>query len=70
MSTIKDVILSPNFWQSRKGLVVSAIVIHKPEANWESVKNTVMNPGSNVSYHFVIKKDGSIIQFVPTQYAA
>jgi N-acetylmuramoyl-L-alanine amidase len=55
---------SPNFWQGRFGFNPFAIVIHITDGNKESVKNWFLNPKSQVSSHYLICKNGDIIQFV------
>lgn len=45
---------------------VRLIVVHTPEGGYHSTINWIMNPASNVSYHRLIKKDGTeATQLVP-----
>jgi len=65
-----EFIPSPNFWPDRKGLRPLAIVIHVTEGSFESAKSWIMKEESAVSYHFIVKHDGTAVQFVYTTAAA
>ena len=57
---------SPNFNQRPSGAIVDTIVVHSTAQH--SLENTVkvfQDPLSRVSAHFVVGKDGTIVQMVP-----
>ena len=59
-----QIIKSPNHWKERKGYKPEAIVIHITDGAKEGVKSWFLNPASQVSAHYLICKDGDIINFV------
>lgn len=66
---------SPNFGypkgsQGRNGHKVIAIVNHVSGGSYESNKSWIMNPASNASYHYLVRKNGQIVQFVSDSNAA
>jgi len=61
---------TPNFWPDRKGEIVRGIVIHVTEGSYESAKDWITRPESSASYNFIIKEDGTPVQFVPIESAA
>jgi len=65
-----QLIKSPSYWKSRKGFKPEAIVIHITDGNRKSVINTFLNSKNQVSAHYLVCKDGDIIQFVDEKYPA
>ena len=65
-----QIIKSLNYWKDRKGYKPEAIVIHISEGNRKSVINWLLTPASQVSYHYLICKNGDIIQFVEEKNTA
>lgn len=63
---------SPNFGYRPNGSsdVTSIIFHHTASSNIESPINTFLNPGSDVSAHYVIGQDGRIVNMVDTNYRA
>lgn len=59
-----------NYRVGRNGLLPTLIVIHIAEGSKASVISHFKNPSSAVSSHFLVNKDGTIIQFVSTRDAA
>jgi N-acetylmuramoyl-L-alanine amidase len=57
-------IKTPNFFEGRKGWKPKAIVLHITDGSLESAINTITNPKNEVSYHYVVAKNGSIYKFV------
>lgn len=55
---------SPNYWEDRKGYDAKAFVIHITDGNFQSAHNWFMNPDSDVSAHYIIKRNGEIHQYV------
>lgn len=60
---------SPNF-SVRGPNVPSMIILHCPVGTLQGTVNTFKNPASKVSAHFVIDRDGSIVQMVHLDKAA
>jgi hypothetical protein len=61
-------IASPNYDARPKGSVVDTVVLHATVI--ESTERTVtafLNPGSHVSAHYVVGKDGTVVQMVPDE---
>ena len=56
---------SPNRNQGRSGWVPDLIVCHTTEGAFDGAVSWITNPASSVSYHFVVVKDGRIVQSVP-----
>ena len=61
---------SPNFREGRNGFAPKAFVIHVTEGNFTGALEWCLNPKSTVSYHFIVKDDGQIYQFVNTENTA
>ena len=61
---------TPNFWPNRPGEPVRGIVVHVTEGSYESARAWITNPASSASYHFIVKRDGTAVQFVDTDAAA
>ncbi|MFA5559539.1 MAG: N-acetylmuramoyl-L-alanine amidase [Methanofastidiosum sp.] len=61
---------SPNYWSSRYGQKIIAICWHVSGGTWESNHSWIMNPIAKASYHYYVKKDGTIIQYVEDKYGA
>jgi len=55
---------SPNRSVGRQGRTPDIIVLHTTGGTTSSGINTVLNPGSQVSYHFIIGRGGEITQHV------
>lgn len=54
----------PNFEGGREGRKVSAYVIHKPEGELQGTIEYLQDPKTQKSYHFIIAKDGRVINLV------
>ncbi|HLV80909.1 MAG TPA: N-acetylmuramoyl-L-alanine amidase [Chthonomonadaceae bacterium] len=62
---------SPNCDDRPSGAVVSCIVLHATvEPTVESTVEHFLNPGSRVSAHFVVGKNGQVVQMVPVERRA
>ena len=61
---------SPNYWKERKGFKPEAIVIHIADGNRDGCISWFLNPASQVSAHYLICKNGDIIQFVDEKDSA
>ena len=57
-------VLSPNFTKGREGFRVLAVVIHIAEGSKQSVIQEFSSPATQKSSHYLVDRDGSIIQFV------
>lgn len=55
---------SPNHNIGRQGNVPDFIVLHTTGASFTSAVNTILNPSSQVSYHYVISATGEVLQAV------
>ncbi len=65
MNIVKDFVPSTNYSKGRKGAYPpDTIVIHVTEGNAASVRAWFKNPASSVSAHYMVQKDGLVIQFV------
>lgn len=62
--------LSPNRNKGRQGQIPDFIVCHQTGGSFTSAINTILNPKNQVSYHFVVAQDGTIIQAVNIQDTA
>lgn len=60
---ITPALLTINFHEGRSG-TIDAIVIHVTEGDAASVKSWFNNPDANVSAHYMVQKDGTVVQFV------
>lgn len=61
---IFEFLKSPNYQKGRSGHNPQAIVIHITDGSKESVKSWFLNPKSQVSAHYLVCKNGDVIQFV------
>lgn len=61
---------TPNFWPDRKGETVRGIVVHVTEGSYESARAWIKDIKSAVSYNFIVKRDGTPVQFVDPDAAA
>jgi N-acetylmuramoyl-L-alanine amidase len=61
---------SPNKAIGRRGYKPEAIVIHITQGNFNGAKNWLMNPKSQVSAHFLTKRDGYIEPLVKVENTA
>lgn len=61
---------SPNFWLSRNGHKVKAIVNHVTEGTLESGLDWTTRKESNASYNCIVGKDGEIYETVPLEKVA
>jgi len=59
-----------NFTLNRLGTIPDHISLHTTGNTKQSGINTVLNPSSGVSYHFIIGRDGSITQLVEIRNTA
>lgn len=62
--------LSPNQEYLRRGNQILGFVIHKPEGSFKSAVDWCTNPKSQVSYHFIIDKDGTDVCLVMPENTA
>ncbi len=60
---------SPNYSVSR-GRVIDMIVLHTTESTGISALNAFLNPGNNVSSHYLIIEDGAVYSFVREENTA
>lgn len=63
MMQIEQQLLSVNFRHGRRA-AVDRIVIHVTEGDADSVVSWFNNPKAEVSAHYMVRKDGVIVQFV------
>ncbi len=56
--------LTPNKYKGREGWKPDMIVSHITEGSFESAVSWLCNPASSASAHFVVGKDGRIVQLV------
>jgi N-acetyl-anhydromuramyl-L-alanine amidase AmpD len=61
---------SPNYSMRPEDTTPSLIVLHSTGASYESAYNWLRNPDSRVSAHFLIGRDGTIVQLVPLEKTA
>ena len=61
---------SPNFTQGRNSHTPDLIVCHITEGAFNGTLSWIANPASQVSYHFVVAKDGRIAQAVDIKNTA
>ena len=61
---------SPNRTIGRQGHIPDFIVLHTSGASFTSAVNTILNPTSQASYHFVISSSGEIVQAVSIENMA
>jgi len=61
---------SPNRNAGRQGQVPDFIVCHITGGSFTSAINTIMNAANQVSYHFVVGRDGAIVQAVSIEDTA
>ena len=61
---------SPNYTQGRQGQAVGCITDHIMQGSMASSDSWFLNIGSQVSAHFGVAKDGSVIQWVDTDNSA
>jgi hypothetical protein len=62
---------SPNQSKRLPDSHIGLVICHTPEGSYQSAINTVMDPAAEVSYHLLIKKDGTeATQFVPWEKKA
>jgi N-acetylmuramoyl-L-alanine amidase len=69
MLTIDHLHQSPNH-SSRLGRAVSMIVLHATAGSYAGALAWLCNPASNVSSHYLIRKDGHIAQLVADNLCA
>ena len=55
---------SPNRTSGRQGQIPDFIVCHITGGSFTSAINTITNPASQVSYHFVVNREGTVAQSV------
>lgn len=62
---ISSELLTINFSKGRKGVFpVDTIVIHVTEGSAAAVRSWFRNPTASVSSHYMVQRDGAIVQFV------
>lgn len=65
-----EIIGTPNFWKGRHDYKPIAIVLHICEGTEEGTVAWFQNPKSDVSAHYLVCKNGHIINFVPEENTA
>jgi len=61
---------SPNKWNNRKGHAVRAIVVHVCDGNFRGCLDWTTDEVSQVSYHYIVRRDGHVVQTVKNEHAA
>lgn len=61
---------SPNRNKDRSGYLPRAVVIHTAEGEFPGLNEWLMNPESEVSYHFVVTRTGEVTQYVDVEETA
>ena len=61
---------SPNFNDRPKEEIIDTIIIHYTEISYKDTIEKFSNPKESVSSHFIINKDGEIIQMVDCEKRA
>lgn len=59
-----EIKISPNQEKGRRGLKPQAFVIHVTEGAEYGAIEWCMSPKSQVSYHYIVKKNGDIVELV------
>lgn len=54
---------SPNF-NSRNGQDIDTLILHNTDGSLQSAINRFLNPASQVSAHYIVNRDGQIVQMV------
>jgi N-acetyl-anhydromuramyl-L-alanine amidase AmpD len=65
-----EIATTPNKEKGRRGLKPDAIVIHVCEGDASGALSWLTNPKSQVSYHFVVCKNGDVISLVSPEDTA
>lgn len=65
-----EFIPSPNFWQGRNGHKPIAIVIHMTEGAFAGALSWLTRKQSQVSAHYLIGRDGTVVQLVADENTA
>lgn len=63
-------LLEANYWPGRAGHRVRSIVLHVAEGSEAGVTEWFNNPASEVSAHYLVCKDGRVIQYVRDEDSA
>ena len=63
-------IKSPNHNQGRSPDAITHIILHCPIGTMQGTISTFLNPARQVSAHYVVDRDGSIVQMVDLKNAA
>jgi len=61
---------SPNYWDSNNTGRIKAIVYHHTAGGFEGSKSWLKNPKAQASAHYIIRKDGYIVQLVKDEDSA
>lgn len=61
---------SPNYWNNRKGYTPEAIVLHIMDGTFDGTVNWFSRKESQVSAHYLVGKDGRILQMVKDEHVA
>jgi N-acetylmuramoyl-L-alanine amidase len=59
-----DFKMSPNFEVGRRGNSLDAFVLHVSEGHFSGSLSWLLDPKSEVSYHYLVKENGEITQLV------
>ena len=65
-----DFIASPNFRVGRAGFKPEAFVLHVTEGKSAGAIEWCLDPKSRVSYHFIVKECGEVVQLVDVENTA
>ena len=63
-------IKTPNFWEGRRGYNPIAVVLHITNGSSRSAISWIKNPDSDVSYHYMVRENASVVQFVEEKDSA
>lgn len=55
---------SPNYWDSNNAGRIKGIVYHHTAGGFDASKNWLKNPNAGASAHYIIRKDGYVVQLV------
>lgn len=62
--------ITTNKTKGRNGQKIEAVVIHISEGTLEGTKSWILKKESNVSYHYLIGKNGEVVQFLDLEDTA
>ena len=65
-----DFISSPNFRVGRAGNKPIGFVFHTTDGNFDGALAWCLDPKAKVSYHYIVKKNGDVVQLVEDENTA